>query len=109
MRLSLQLTAFSLIVGCAGVPAKPKIELCLVDYPATEVICGVTTKESIDKLRSAPDYTQLRRLVMAASTERKPLAYIDRGVALIPSEYEKLKNYIDELNIYIEQQCNAKP
>lgn len=98
MPLKRLLIIFSL-VGCANLPEKPTLELCLIDYPRQEVICGLT-----NKIETA-EYQEVVDKIMAAQVYRQPLSYVDRGVSLRPPEWEKLENYRKALERYAREKC----
>lgn len=100
---------FSLaLVGCGMLPEKPKVELCTLDVPAQEAICGTTGGASDEQLKLVPKMNAAAAFgVMTYNSQvmRKPITYVDRGVALRPDEWVKARNYIDALERYIELSC----
>lgn len=107
MRLIKLLAIFSL-VGCAGGPKKPALELCIINTTNQVAYCGTTDGENITKF-SDVNYEGLKRMILFASDlETKPLSYLDNAVALTPKNWEPLQNYIDALEIYIKHQCKPK-
>jgi hypothetical protein len=102
MRLAVLLVTSSIIIGCGTLPEKPVIEICLIDYPRAEVICGLTDSNSLQNA----SYEEIRTKAMQASdVVRKPLIYVDKAVALIPAEWEKIENYRKALERYAREQC----
>ena len=77
------LFSFVCLSGCLA-PKKPNVELCNIDYPSDEGICGMTEGGEVYRIE---------------------LSDLDRGTAFSPEEWEKVKNYIDELTAYIERGC----
>jgi len=63
--------------GCVSVPKAPVIEVCALDTPRLECICGMTDN---------PD-----------AILRHPIDYCDKATAMRPSEWEKYQIYVDEL------------
>jgi hypothetical protein len=89
-------------------PEKPKVELCTLDVPAQEAICGQTqSSEQVEKHGSKLSLSQIMFLMQAPNgpVERKPISYVDRGVAIRPDEWVKVRNYIDGLERYIQMNC----
>ena len=85
MHLKEILIIFSfLLVGCVA-PKKPIVELCHIDTIDDLCFCSLTSDPS--------------------SVIDNPLEYCDRATAFRPQEWEKVKNYMDELKIYIEEGC----
>lgn len=81
---------FSLLLGGCLRPNKPVVELCVVDYPRVESICGMTGQGA------------------NTTTYRYSLDYLDKATALRPSEWKKIKDYIDKVEAYVndlEERC----
>ncbi len=81
-----------LFLGSSGClrPGKPVVEVCALDIPANESICGLTGQGA------------------GTHTARQPLLYVDKGTAFRPPEWKKVKNYIDMLEAYaddLEKHC----
>jgi hypothetical protein len=94
--------------GCGMLPEKPKVELCTLDVPAQEAICGTTGGASDEQMKLVPKMNAAAAfgvMTYKSSIERKPITYVDKGVALRPDEWVKARNYIDSLERYIELNC----
>ncbi len=96
-------------VSCATPPPRPAVELCLLDVPASEVICGVTRGSSI-KTSADFTYENLKSEILASPTaERLPMLYVDRAIAERPDEFAKQSKYIKALEQYIDEHtCQPK-
>ena len=80
------LILFSVLVfSSCLVPKKPIVEMCQINYAGEECICGLT----------------------GGSTEVnfEPLSYCENATAFRPKEWEKVKNYVDEMEVYIKDGC----
>jgi hypothetical protein len=91
MRQAKLFVVFSLLFlsGCLK-PKKPKVELCQLDLPAQEGICGLTGQGANTKVI------------------RRPLLELDKSTCAVPKEWEKVANYIHEMEIYVlflEKNC----
>lgn len=78
-----------LVLGCNGIPKKPDIDLCTIDWPAQEAICAQTADPGSPPIR-------------------KPLSDFDRATTLVPSDWERVQLYIHELEEYAkdaERRC----
>jgi hypothetical protein len=81
--------SFLLVSGCVK-PEKPVTEVCQLDAPALEGICGVS---------GGGANTQITR---------KPLLDLDKSTMFPPKEWKKYKSYVDELSAYadyLEKHC----
>ena len=95
LRVLLIILASSLI-GCAGSSIKkPVLELGVIDYPRNEMIVNMTDGSSV---KSAAD---LKYSVVVESIvfdgKRVPLSTYDKGICFTPPNWEKLQNYLNEL------------
>lgn len=63
--------------GCVSMPERPILEVCVLDTPRLECICGITDNPDV--------------------VTRHPIDYCDKATAMRPSEWEKYQNYVDEL------------
>lgn len=78
------ISSFVFLAGCMA-PKKPNVMLCHIDYEHDECICGMTEGD-----------TELKVY---------PLEFCDKATAFRPKDWEEVKNYIDELVIFIEKGC----
>jgi len=81
-RLALLLIILS-VSSCASIPERPKTNLCIIDYPRLEAICG---KKGVDEFK------------------RKPLSEMDRGVVLMPEDWYDMEVYLDIVEDYMKMQ-----
>lgn len=73
--------------GCNGMPIKPTdVEKCALDLDAMEGVCGILGQ---------------------SGTRREPIAYVDRAECFPPAEWEKVINYIHELEEYAKDKGKA--
>ena len=98
MRLINLLIIFSLI-GCASGPKKPSIELCVIDYPANIADCGMTDPELIKSLADL-EFDVLTGEIKASS-EPKPLSYLDNAVAITQPHWKEFMDYLHKLEDYV--------
>lgn len=92
MQRATLLIVFSLLVGCKGIPEKPDPEICILDAPALEGICGTPKIED-------PSDLEIKNLIEMAVI-RVPISELDHSVMFRPKEWEKVQNYIDALEQY---------
>lgn len=105
MQLKTLLVTFSLI-GCAsGAPKKPSIELCPIDYPSQEAICGNTNGEQFTSTKQLNYQVMVETVFASSNLTRKPLSYLDKGTGLTPGNWEILMNYLHELEDYAKNRC----
>lgn len=94
-----RLTRFAIIsvlslapMGCDSMPKRPDpLEVCQLDVPAMECICGPVGHPEVPM-------------------ERKPIAYCDKATVFIPKEWEKVANWQDEMIAWgkrMESACRA--
>lgn len=81
----LAVTSSLFLAACVSPPVKPVVDLCQLDVPAQEGVCGPT--EGSDPLR------------------RVPVAELDRATCFAPVEWEKVQVYIDLMEKYVREQC----
>lgn len=92
--LKMLLVVFSLLlIGCATAPLKPILEICQIDYPRSECICGMTTNET---------NLQNKQVI---TIQRYPLYYCDKATSIRPPEWEKLINYLHLLEQHVSSRC----
>lgn len=89
MPLKILLIIFSCVFLSACIaPKKPTVEICHIDYPEWEGICQFGgEKENLPKPN--PLF-------------RRQLADLDKATCFAPKEWEKVQNYIDQLEAYIQ-------
>jgi len=86
--LKILLVSTSLFIfSCATpTPLKPNVNFCTTDIPAMQVGCAKTGIEN-------------------PPVVRRPLKEFDKHILFSPIDYEKIKNYQDELHSYIKRVC----
>lgn len=94
----------SSLFACAPLPAKPNVELGVIDYPSGEVIVNMTGAKSFDRIQSVPSYAQVAKAI-AASGNRVPLASYDRAIAFKPAYWQAVQDYMNSLVRYIQSHC----
>jgi len=94
--------------SCATPPAKPTIELCVIDAPALEAICGQTNGEALLRATKSGFESVKEEIIKSQNVERHPIIYIDKGIAFKPDEWKTLKSYIDALERFTENHCQAQ-
>lgn len=95
----------SLLVGCAKIPTKPSVTLCVIDFPSNEAICGTTLSQELESVKRM-DYANVVMYIKGASdVHRVPLSSMDHAIAFTPPEWEKVKNYMDDLMDYAKKNC----
>lgn len=92
MRLATSLIVFSFLAACGGLPPKPKPEICVLDAPMLEGICGTPALKKVADL----DINNL----IKNSEIRVPVVELDHSVMFRPKEWEKVQNYINALEQY---------
>lgn len=75
-----------LLFGC-DVPDKPNLELCHSDYDRDQYICAMTDTPNV--------------------IYYVPASEMDHSPAMRSSEWEKVKNYTQQLREYIKLNCRA--
>lgn len=100
-RLSL-LFAIGSLSACALAPTRPTLFLCIVDYPRQEAICGSTDANLVAKADEAEVHSAISK---AQDLQRYPLEKVDKATCLLPTEWEKLTNYADEMEQFIKLRC----
>ena len=104
--ISLITALFSLsIVACSSLPEKPMLEICVLDVPAQEGMCGFP-KGSNFRTSSDAKYDQMvYEIKSSLSADRFPLAYLDKAIALRPYYYQALVKYVAELEKQARKSC----
>lgn len=94
--------AISSLFSCAGMPQKPVLEMCFLESAGSPIQgdCGLTGGKSITKA-SQLEYTKIKKSVTAVG-QKVPIADLDGSVMFRPDEYEKLHNYLQELEWYAQ-------
>jgi len=95
-------------------PKKPIVFMCVLDVPQMQGICGnsrgdkavsgiIQALERNDSLSECPaDTATLKQGQLC----RTPIANLDKATAFLPKEWEKVKNYQDELKRWGEDHCS---
>ena len=83
-----------LLVGCGAMPTKPVVTLCIIDYAQMQGSCANTDGSKINHASELTYMTMARRLLAG---NRIPLSQMDKNICFAPSEWEKVQNYIDQL------------
>lgn len=94
-----------LLVACGTLPPKPIVTLCVVDYPRSQAICGETGGEAVTSTRQLSYRTLVQTVKASATVRRVPLSQLDKSVAFTPVNWEKLKNYLDQLEAAAKERC----
>ena len=82
----MMLTVFSLFfLTACQLPKKPVLVQCHISYYDDECLCRKTSPGSVVKVL--------------------PLEECDKATAFSPQEWEKLKNYVHELEAYTQTHC----
>lgn len=104
LKISLSTFSILLLTNCAlfgpEAPKKPTIELCVLDVPAGEAICGTTNGADITSASSLGYYRVVEIILASGTAHRVPIADLDRAIALKPAQYTILKNYIGDMERY---------
>ncbi len=101
------LTMLSLLLSaCASLPAKPSVELGVIDYPRGQVIVNMTGGRSMSRIDSVSkaSYGNLAQAIVTGG-QRVPLAAYDRAISFKPDAWQTEINYIHSLERYIEGHC----
>lgn len=88
-------------------PIKPEVEACfpeLLDKDNRPLekpycLCGMTN--------GAPK-NKIELLVSGRDLVSKPIEYCDKATAFPPPSWAKYHNYVDQLEIYIKDNCSNK-
>lgn len=106
MRLKALLISSSVfLLSCGGLPPKPSVTICVINYPAHEGICGVSDGETVKEARNISYSEIVKRLKASGETFNVPLPTMDKSVCFAPKEWEKVQNYIDLLVDYGTNRC----
>lgn len=110
MRLVILLIATTSFLGCGAferpeAPEKPTIELCTLDVPRNECICGKAKGENIDTKEDLKKV--FSELKTSGEVVRKPITYCDKFVSMPPKSWENLQVFIKDAIEYIEQFCGS--
>ncbi len=98
----------SLLVGCAGAPVKPSVEVGVVDYPANQVIENMSGGASFKAIDAIPKATAANITHAVVSTgNRVPLESYDKAICFQPDWWDVEVNYIHSLERYITAHCQA--
>lgn len=102
MKLIPLLVIFSSIFsGCGSHVTKPQLELCLIILGRGDIpdgcTCGLTNPAKIRSL-SQVSYGKAIEFINDDPVLH-PMSYCDRSTALRPAEWEKLNNYMHDLEI----------
>ena len=94
--------------SCAGLPQKPNVELGVIDYPSAQVITNMTGSKSFQKIQMPSDVTY-KAVLQATVTDgaRVPLSTYDRAICFKPNYWQAVQDYVNALNRYIENSCQA--
>lgn len=75
----------SICLAACNPPKPPDVLICVLDVPAQEGIC---------KMSNQP-----------GPVHRVPIAELDKSVSFPPESWEAFQNYLDEVKVFIEQNC----
>lgn len=95
------------ISGCDHGPIRPVIRICIIDYIANEAICGDTKKTNALTMEDITDNDIRELLERMGPVKRVPLSTLDRATAFAPREWEKLINYVGDLERYAKKHCKG--
>lgn len=84
MRFVLICITFSFLVSCVP-PKKPVVEICQLDFVNDVAYCGMTDRPQDIYEVSLED--------------------LDKATAFTPKNWEKIKNYIDEMEVFAKEHC----
>jgi 7,8-dihydro-6-hydroxymethylpterin-pyrophosphokinase len=94
-------------LGCGSNIKKPVIELCIVVVKDTiensKCTCGLTNSESFTEINQVSYINAVKSVLN--EPEYHPLSYCNKATALKPTEWEKLQNYLHDL----ENELKRKP
>lgn len=77
MRLNKLVLISSLLVGCGGLPEKPQINLCIIDYASQQMSCTTTGANPV--------------------STRIALASADKYTCVSPDDWKAIQDYMNAL------------
>jgi hypothetical protein len=109
-QLTLLVIAFSALAlvalsGCAGVPDKPNVKLCTIDYPRHQLICAPTQKLTQPE---QVEFHELVPFVRANATDKVPLDKADKFIAFSPDDWGAIVVYMKTLRDYATQKSGGQ-
>lgn len=97
-------SAITFSIGCTSKVKKPVIELCLVVIKDTlensKCVCGPTDSQKVKELSSVSYINAVGNIL--DEPVWRPIQYCNKATALRPAEWQKLQDYLHELEIEIK-------
>lgn len=102
------LITFSLIsLGCAhGLPPKPAVNLCVIDWPAQLAYCNMTNGEKITNTSKLEYRTIVESIIYSKSREDVPVSQMHKHIAFSPKDWGELVKYIHKLEEEAPKHCH---
>lgn len=97
LRLSLLTISSILLVSCAGLPPKPKGDLCVIDIPRDRLVCAPIS--GADKPK---DLYDPQKFLRKSETVDLPLHDADKYVSFSPDTWENVSVYMKQLEDMIQ-------